>query len=668
MSYFQITFQHHLLTQAQDGIFINNELFIPAVINSITPHYHFTSYSTYSKVYEIKLVETESCFPDKPLILYFDPGCPRKFLACLESYGLKSDFLLKDSIEIWNFIVSSKESGLLAERPLLNSDRSGWVFFEGDLYYMTSQFAITKNGIIPEYHCINANACLFYDKDMEESEAFLETMEFIDLDFDEVMPIVITQILSVLQPVVETMKLYGIPGLFLSGPTSSGKTELALAFGTLFGNFATKDLQNFLILQSGPKDFKLRQSYFSDTTFILDDARKSPAYSVCQSITGLIDRFGRSTFGKDGIRLTPIITGEPQVLNKHLESLRNRFIEIYLNPSRIEMNCRRRLIGKIKENPLPLRTCILYFIKFICKIVHSSQPARELKRIKEEFKSAFEEQVYRGQDNIFMHYFAFSLFLSYGQSVGCITREERIHLIDRYKKVLLDSCQNSNLYTKEGQIKTFIHFLCNSIKSGHLKIYTPEIQTCYYPGRYRNDEGYQTNSSYGHFSVIDIEYGFSGVYIKKRAALPGFNPQIEDLPVLIINSRRFFEFLSYEKDEFERRHGYRTLDLTESQLKKLLADNGLLYIERRYEKNNEKEYYNYCCNYPHSTNIGLKCQSVFCINMKSPYAQEIAKCIDSISPGRVTKECVYYNENSPFSIDSLSGDFEHIKSFKHYKK
>lgn len=140
------------------------------------------------------------------------------------------------------------------------------------------------------------------------------------------------------------------------------------------------------------------------------------------------------------------------------------------------------------------------------------------------------------------------------------------------------------------------------------------------------------------------------------------------MPVLVINAHRFFEFLSYERDGFERLHGYRTLDLTESQLKKLLADNGLSYIERRYEKNNEKEYYKYCCNYPHSTNIGLKCQSVFCINMISPYVQEIAKCIDSISSGRVTKECVYYDENSPFSIDSLPGDFEHIKSFKHYKK
>lgn len=94
------------------------------------------------------------------------------------------------------------------------------------------------------------------------------------------MPIVITLILSVLQPIVETIKLYAIPGLFLSGYTSSGKTELA--FGTLFCNFVTKDLQNFLILQSVPKDFKLRQSYFSDTTFILDDVHKSPAYSVCQ--------------------------------------------------------------------------------------------------------------------------------------------------------------------------------------------------------------------------------------------------------------------------------------------------------------------------------------------------------------------------------------------------
>ena len=45
--------------------------------------------------------------------------------------------------------------------------------------------------------------------------------------------------------------LYNIPGLFLSGPTSTGKTEIALEIGTLFGNPISKDLRNFMFFM-GP--------------------------------------------------------------------------------------------------------------------------------------------------------------------------------------------------------------------------------------------------------------------------------------------------------------------------------------------------------------------------------------------------------------------------------
>lgn len=654
------------ITQTELGLFVNKETFIPAVIQSITPHYHFTSYSTYSKEYEIKLVEAESHFPDRPLTLHYNPDCPQKFLSALDSYGIKSKFLLKDSIEIWNLIVNSKETGLLAETPLLTSDKSGWILFENSLYYITSQFAISKQRIMPMYRCSAPYAPLLYDKDLDPADAFQETMELINLDFSEVMPILVSQVLSFLQPIIETEKLYSIPGLFLSGPTSTGKTELALALGTLFGNPATKDLQNFIILQSRLKDFEQRQQYFSDTTFILDDARKSPAYSVCQSITSLIDRFGRSAFAKNGTRLIPIVTGEPQVLSGHLSSLRNRFIEIYLNPSEDKMTARKSLIKKAKDNPLPLRTCLLYFIQYICKYFGTERLSKKIMRIKEEFHSLFGEQTYRSHDNLFMHYLGLRLFLSYGKSLGCLNHEEHKKYIDNYKETLADIYQNNALYTDEGQVNMFIRFLCNAIESERLKVYTPEIQACYYPPSRGNDCDYLqiVKNSYGHFSIIDIAHGFSGVYIKNRAALPNYPSQSENLPVLVINASQFFEALSYESTIFKQAHGYDALPLKEGPLKKLLANNGLLYTESRYEKG----YNNYICSYPHWINgqysYEISCEKSFCINMASPYAKKLVGCIESLNYTNFPYECLYESANSPLRKYELNG-FNNISSFRH---
>lgn len=119
MKTFTIIAKNHTVMQTAKGIFVNEQLFIPAVIQSITPHYHFISYSEYSKEYVIKLIETESYFPDTPLTLYLNPDCPKKFLSSLDTYGLKSNFLLKDSIEVWNLIVNSRETELLDRKSVV---------------------------------------------------------------------------------------------------------------------------------------------------------------------------------------------------------------------------------------------------------------------------------------------------------------------------------------------------------------------------------------------------------------------------------------------------------------------------------------------------------------------------------------------------------------------
>lgn len=641
MEYFNIISGGITVRQSEEGILVNETMFLPVSIKEIIPYCHFNSCLEYRKDYEIKLVETNSLFPDVPISIHYNPNDVEDFLHTLNKYNLKSDFLPKDVLCIWDLIVNSEDLGQLKSDTRLDAENCGWICFECRWYYLTSNFAISPYDIKSMHHCSNAYAVLTYDKEMDAAEAFLETMLLINEDFSEVMPIWIANILSLLRPLVDKGKLYNIPGLFLSGPTSTGKTELALAFGILFDSPDTNSVKNFAILQSGVREFERRQKGFSDTTFILDDARKPASQSIRQSINGLIERFGRTAFSNLGIRLMPIITGEPGIFNEHLSSLRNRFIEIYLSPDKSKMRSRKELIAKIKANPIPIKTCLLHFIEFLCQNIDSQQTSRLIDRAREEFKEIYpqEEQSDRGYDNLFMHYLACKLFMHYGELSCRLSHEEAVRYSKKYSSVLMAIEDNTKLHTDEGQVKTIIRFLCNAVRQKKLLIFIPVAgrYVCQYgPGI--NDRYYK-NNTYGHRAIIDLDLNYHGVYIKDRRRLPGYPNEKDALPVLLINLGKLLEILEYENSEYQVAHGHKALVSANKTLKHFLAQYKIIYAEKRYEK----DYCNYTCKYPHWCNETLIDESVLCFNMASPYTKELADCIETALDTALPSDCLYKN-------------------------
>ena len=49
MKNYSISINDSEIMQTEKGLFVNNQSFIPIVIKSITPYYHFTTYSSYSR-------------------------------------------------------------------------------------------------------------------------------------------------------------------------------------------------------------------------------------------------------------------------------------------------------------------------------------------------------------------------------------------------------------------------------------------------------------------------------------------------------------------------------------------------------------------------------------------------------------------------------------------
>lgn len=541
MKPFNFTFENVVIKQTEDGIFVGNRLFLNACIERITYCYHFTSYSHYIQTYQIELIARDSCFPTIPIVLKYDKEQPNDFFKQLKSNQLKSNFSPQDSIIVWNQLVTRKHTGLLNKKSLLSSDNCGWIKFENELYYMTSKFAISKDGPIYEYHCNNPDAEIIYNPQMPPSSAFHWTASFLNASFHEIMPIFITQVLSLLLPIIQKKNLHPIPGLFLSGETSTGKTQLALKVGTLFGNPESNDIRNFMILQNNIREFNRRQKGFSDTTFILDDARIPKSQTLCRSITDVVEFCGRASFDKSDTRITPIITGEPQIFNGQLESLKNRFIEIYLPFSEEAVSHRKFLIARLERFSQCLKACLVYFIQFICHNANNFMIDNIINRAEEGFYQSFKPSPLRNQDNLLMHYIGLSIFLHYGSTECDFIGVQKYQ--QQYQAVLKNIKKNIYIQTENGQVNFFIFLVLSLIKSQKFKVFlSPKADI--YENLYSNETNmelekiYPQKITYAHHAVIDSSCEFSGIYITNCSYIPGCEKKSRNTPVLLLNRIR----------------------------------------------------------------------------------------------------------------------------------
>lgn len=191
----------------------------------------------------------------------------------------------------------------------------------------------------------------------------------------------------------------------------------------------------------------------------------------------------------------------------------------------------------------------------------------------------------------------------------------------------------------------------------------PDMVSCYY---YNDSDDYEDRkeNTYGHYSIIDDEHGYSGIYIRNRSFLPCYSTPTEALPVLIIHADTFFNIISEEKELFKSSHGYDALPLQEMQIKKFMAEEGLLYTEKRYEqKEDKKEHYNYTCSYPYWSYGYINNMSSLCLNMESPYTKRLIDCIISASNTTLPSDCIY----GMASLNEKKYSFNAISNLKPFR-
>lgn len=637
---FTIQFCGKRISQTEEGIFLNKKLALSAVIRKITPIFYYKNIDKCCKAFQIQLIEVRSEFPDQPITLTFNNAKQDLFWGEISRYGLKSELLRKDFFLVLEAILESNDLKHLNEEDHIISDQCGWIHHDGEWFYLSHEFAIGPNGIIKNYCCSSSNTKILFDQSIDPFEAFNETLRLLEYSFDETAPIWAANLLSLMRPIVADCCSYSLPGIFLSGPTSTGKTELALAFGTLFGFPATNTIENIQLIDSGIREFERKSKAFADTTYILDDARNPSSQSIRQSITTLLDRFGRKAFSGNDCKLIPIITGEPGTFNQQLSSLCNRFVEICFYPGDDHLQKRKKIISFVKNNPYPLRTCVVYFISFLAQGMTSGRIKRMIDSTEKSLKGET-----RSYDNYFLLLLAFKTFLLFGETKCNLNHEKSQALEQDFVGLLKKTEELAKLNTDEGIVKSFITLLCRAIRSGNLRIYIASpLSYCAYglsdnpydPDTYEGEE----ENTIGHHAVINFDAGFDGVYIKDRNQMMGYSKTAKNpYPTLIIHSAQLFSALQKENSDYLEHFGINILFPKINKLKSILAQKGILYTEDRYEK--EKTYQNYSVKYPTLINDEITNQSVLLINPEAPYATELAQCLNDNSDTTLLHSCLY---------------------------
>ena len=620
------------------GVLFQDTLILPIHIKMVDIFQDYQGENDFPHItckygFEKSIINTGSLF-----FFTYDPENPQNSLKELKKFGIQPknkvialsalELILKRACSLSDKILNGPE---IVIRKFNTASRSGWFFIDNQWLYLTSEFAITSSGIHKGWYCTSPNAYLYIDHSLTAEDTYCQMLDLLNLDFESASPILSITLLSMLRPFRREANLYPAPGMLILGPTSSGKTELA----TNLAHILTQQngrLNQIFILQKSARDLKQAADTLSDTPLILDDIRNSPASSLRQNIAAVMDSIVRSCFLEDSAYyLLPILTGECDALNKQLPSWRNRMIEVSLDASPDSMNQRRELIGQLHRHPLLVRTFVRYFLQFILNIWRDYGTAHDILHMDpaelEEELSDFicrPEQNQRSYDNLLMSLWSFKLFIQYGVTLDVLQPEEGEEYMQDYKLALVTIYNNQEMNDPQRQIRCLLLTLAKKMRIQSAKIteqkyFLSKCSPC------KENAG----ETYGHFSLIDLDYQCSGVFIEDCLKLAYYSNTRVSKTLLVLScnefERLFREFMDYHsglKTEFAY-HSF-------ASFKKALRKEKLLLGQDRYD-DSDNYHLNYRINgYPCCSQRELKGKmAVYVFQLEGSLAAEVKRnCID----------------------------------------
>ncbi len=548
--------------------------------------------------YSLRSADTDM---DVPVTYSYDPEDPQAFLKELgKKTGIrprpKDEARTKTALrELFRFFTKGPATPddpfpIPIKRTYI-SNRSGWHCIDGRWIYLTSGFGITADGIDHNWHCTAPNAHLHFDPTLTAEDAYLKILDLLDLDFRSTALVLTSAILGVLRPLRKLVGQKQPPSLLISGPTSSGKTQLAVGLTHILTD-KNGDLEEVFLLQDTPKRLERATLSLSDTTLILDDIRHSPSANVNDKIRAVLDMTVRDCYLTS--RLLPILTGESGAL-KHLpRSLDNRWIELLLDPSPEALAARKRVIDQLHKEPLLIRTFFRHLISFLADFLESIRGQTDFPDPEVAFTGIlpYPEPHSRSYDNLQVSYWAFDIFLKYGRWLGALSDENDQAFTKRYIDILKEISERQDLLDPVTQATSIFLAL---IKKMNIQGAT----TLDNPG-YTIKNGFGTKhypNTYGHQALLNLYRGYSGVYIEDSTLLADYPKDLVPRTLLVMAYEKFetrFSRFSETCRDATFPFPYESF----SDFRKELRNNGILLGMPRYDPDHP-EYADYKINgYP----------------------------------------------------------------------
>lgn len=535
------------------------------------------------------------------------------------------------------------------------SPHTGWLKHKSSWIYLTSGYGIGRNGIEKNYFSDAASGYLIYDSSLPEQEAYIQCMELLQEQPDELIPIFALGLLSILEPLKKKFLNFSSPGGLISGKTQTGKTELATRIARFLTD-SSGNLQNFFILQDSLKNFEKSFGDIIDSTVILDDHRKSSSYTLQEKSHLIMDSIIRKSFANSAHVSLPIVTGESNTFSKMPESWKNRLVHIHLDDAEEKLETRRKIIRKLKgEQNCLFRTEYRYFIQYIAASLENHELDSITSSIQERFAQIvprMDSCVEREYDNLLLVFWSYAIFLQYGIDLKIMASKEGDAYLDTFgknlKKILMWQIQNlpKNL-TRTLFLETVkrmnIHIATCSramydTTYRDCNLYCNDCtreQYCNYsygnlPARLRVDAGQDLPEYYGHHILIDHRNHFEGVFLAESQKIFGYPCNARAHALLIVDKEAFessfFRQLSNLPDSYP---GSKQKALY--HFKGALREQHLLLGMQRHGKKEREDTLNYSIAYPPavaSSSFGLD----DCMVPKKVYVFQIdAKMADTFS-------------------------------------
>ena len=444
------------------------------------------------------------------------------------------------------------------------ASHTGWLKHKSSWFYLTSGYGIGSNGIEKNYFSDAASGYLIYDSSLGEQEAYIQCMELLQKQPDELIPIFALGLLSILEPLKKNFLNFSSPGGLISGKTQTGKTELATRIARFLTD-SSGNLQNFFILQDSLKNFEKNFGDIVDSTVILDDHRKSSSYTLQEKSHLIMDSIIRKSFANSAHVSLPIVTGESNSFSKMPESWRNRLIHIRLDDTEEKLETRRKIIRKLKgEQNCLFRTEYRYFIQYIAASLENHELDSITSSIQERFAQIvprMDSCVEREYDNLLLVFWSYAIFLQYGIDLKIMASNEGDAYLNALgeilKKNLLWQRQNlPTVLTRSLFIETVKRMTIHIAALSHAaydttyrdcNLYCDDCDCYSYcqnhdgniPIRIHADAGQDLSEYYGHHILIDRRNHFEGVYLADSKKIYGYPSNAREHSFLIVDKEAF---------------------------------------------------------------------------------------------------------------------------------